>query len=712
MFDPVRRSGKVMPSFSWVISVIIITISAYPSAPRASAGQPESSEIASNSSKVERAREHGGGRAVYWETESLRVERSETGAETLSGRLSGVTAPARLRNDDPSSEKSERTTILAAHSDSLLRLSQDLAHARNFEKAESILRALISDDPNNAAALYQLAVTLSWAGQYDESVKSYKRLHAVQPDNYGLLLEMAKVRLWNADRERDRKSYGEAVRLLQEYLKHDPSNPAGLKSLGYAHLRSGNFFDAHWVLSIALKENPGDIEAQYLLGQALAHLGEWGEAGELFERILDNRPLAHQVRLSYADLLSWMSLYDQAAAHYNTVLQSDPYNADALTGLGRMMLWQGDIGSAEIYFNSALSEHDDAEGPLFEIANLRMIEGRINDAAGFYEKVVKVNPLNRPARRRLNEVLWFTSPIASVKSGYFEDTRGYSRYWVGGDVRYPIGDHLRLDAAYSRWTFSEPETPDFHRSDLSLSLQCGFGRWLEGTLSSTASVHPHQDDSLSLRGSSSLRFSPLSGLSLYLSYGRQPYVENLAVVMNNYFFDHAGIGLDCRIGKRLSIQPSVSRSWFKGAYSLGYYDTSRRSWIPVIVRQDHGAREEAVFQISTRTTDNPSIDLRYRYSISDYQSAVGVPYWAPSDFQQHIAIVTLSEQFEGGLSLVMEGRGIYTKGTTDLGYGVSGSAGYRFGGTLYVELGAQYDRVHVDLPWEALEVRFDLGVRL
>jgi len=666
----------------------------------------------SDFSSFKKPRNQFAGQVVYSHATLLSVVESEESIRIASKQNSNKMTLTQLPSDDPSSQKSEKAATSKACADSLLNLSQELANSRNFDKAESILETILADNPANVYALYQLAVVFSWAGKYNESIQAYKRLHKLQPENHGLLLEMAKVRLWKADRENDNSSFKEAVRLLESYLKLDPLNLTALKQLGYAYVHSGELTHAFRVLTIALERDPEDSESGYLLGQVLAYQGKYDKARSHFEQILDKHPQALNIRLAYADLLSWMSLYQESAKQYDMILETDPYNQGALIGLGHLKSMQGDFGSAEVYYNSALSGHQNVEGPLLEIGNLKLWQRQWDKAVGYYKKVLGINHKNRLAQRGLEDASWLNSPIITFVSGYFEDTRASKRYWVGGQMKDNNGDHVVVRITYLKWSFSEPERPTLSQNDVTVALQYYISRWLEGSSSLRALIFSNQEVSLSVRWASSLMATPVRSMKLYFSYGREPYMENLTVARTNYFFDIGGVGLDWELRKWLSTQLSYNKSWFNGTYSLGYYDPGIKSWITLSSYQDRSTKNEAMFQVSGRILNNPEIYLKHKYLTTDYRANGDVPYWAPSNLQQHITTIDIEKTFHNRLKLGVECRGIHTQSARELGFGISGTFLYRLKGILQTELSISYDKVHVNLPWEGLGGSFAFSLRL
>ncbi len=137
-----------------------------------------------------------------------------------------------------------------------------------LEESERMLRKAYSLNPCDRLVVLNLAELLSKRGSYDEAL--------------GVLgAEMKKRR--PPDRWIMAKYYSILAARAERKLKTSPSDPAALKELGIAlcrlgRLKKGNFERAVSCLRKVLERNPGDLDARFFLGLALAETGYKDEA--------------------------------------------------------------------------------------------------------------------------------------------------------------------------------------------------------------------------------------------------------------------------------------------------------------------------------------------------------------------------------------------------------------------------------------------------
>lgn len=74
--------------------------------------------------------------------------------------------------------------------------AEKAAGAKEFQKAESILRDILRDTPDDERARFLLARVLSWSGKQAEALDEYGRLLAVSPENADYLLGRAQTLWW------------------------------------------------------------------------------------------------------------------------------------------------------------------------------------------------------------------------------------------------------------------------------------------------------------------------------------------------------------------------------------------------------------------------------------------------------------------------------------------------------------------------------------
>jgi tetratricopeptide (TPR) repeat protein len=149
-----------------------------------------------------------------------------------------------------------------------------LLHYRQADFAEAVkeLKQLGSDDPDYSESLFYLGLAAYKAGDNNEAAASFEKLAEKAP-----LLEV----LNNAGAAALAKGENEkALHLLRRALANSPADATYRFNYAYAQWRNRNYADAVEHLRVAVKANPRDGEAQFLLSKCLAALGQQAEAAQ------------------------------------------------------------------------------------------------------------------------------------------------------------------------------------------------------------------------------------------------------------------------------------------------------------------------------------------------------------------------------------------------------------------------------------------------
>jgi tetratricopeptide (TPR) repeat protein len=153
----------------------------------------------------------------------------------------------------------------------------------DFSEAIQLFKGLTSGDPNYAEGLFYLGLATLKSGDTNESLAAYTKLVEIMPmletfNNTGVLM-LAKGD--NAG----------ALQMLWRAVANSPNDPLYRFNYGYALWRSKNYQEAAQHLRVAVKANPRDGEAQFLLARCLAATGQQAEAAQVdneAKRNLDN----------------------------------------------------------------------------------------------------------------------------------------------------------------------------------------------------------------------------------------------------------------------------------------------------------------------------------------------------------------------------------------------------------------------------------------
>lgn len=153
--------------------------------------------------------------------------------------------------------------------------------------------------------------------------------------------------------------YDESVALLEEAVRHCPTDPYLRIMLSKAMMRSGQAEEAVKAASAgkSMAETPEEDTPAALMALGDAHKakGELDEAISCYQKALSLRPDFVDCRLSLAD--SYLSKGDLRAAEEQVeyVLKSEPENPDALFWAGQIAIAKGETRKASAYLQGALS---------------------------------------------------------------------------------------------------------------------------------------------------------------------------------------------------------------------------------------------------------------------------------------------------------------------------------------------------------------------
>jgi len=162
--------------------------------------------------------------------------------------------------------------------DSLMELVIGLIRRRAFGLAETILRTLLSRDPDDRRVLFNLGVLLCEQGRFPEARRTLRKLIGTAPDfadgwnALGVALSM----------EGKRK---EAEGVFQKSLTLDPKNGCTLRNLGALMARK-NPQEALPYLKRATKLLTSDQSAQYAYGKCLMDIGSLADADPVLKKAI------------------------------------------------------------------------------------------------------------------------------------------------------------------------------------------------------------------------------------------------------------------------------------------------------------------------------------------------------------------------------------------------------------------------------------------
>ncbi len=204
-----------------------------------------------------------------------------------------------------------------------------LIEAKQSDKAFSLLKQFIQQNPDNIDAIYFYGVRLSWLGQND---KAYKVLSQIKnKDNYDVQLMLGKILSWSGKLEK-------AKRKLQIVIENAGSLQQvqqAKKALAYTYLWGGEKQQAKKLFEEIVQELPEDKESAE---QLMVLRGNLQPIIKKYEKLLQRNKISNEQLLQLAQFYQQLKNSEKAIQTYEKYLKINPYNLEVYKSLGNLYL--------------------------------------------------------------------------------------------------------------------------------------------------------------------------------------------------------------------------------------------------------------------------------------------------------------------------------------------------------------------------------------
>jgi tetratricopeptide (TPR) repeat protein len=258
-----------------------------------------------------------------------------------------------------------------------------LASEKQYKPAQLELEKADALQPATFEILYNLGQAFLRNGEYPEAELALNRALKLKPDSPETLYLLAQV-CANESRPLD------ALDLLLRAHKIAPANTDIIFLMAQVSISQNYFEDAIPLLESGLAIAPQRSDLLAALGQSYLMSDKVDKAIEAFKKLIEIEPSAR----SYAFLgLSYQRLgrFDEAKQYFQEGLKLDPHDSFCLFNLGFIAERQGDSAGAEARFQETLRSNPNFPDALLELANLRIANRRLPEAADLLRKYVQVS---------------------------------------------------------------------------------------------------------------------------------------------------------------------------------------------------------------------------------------------------------------------------------------------------------------------------------
>jgi tetratricopeptide (TPR) repeat protein len=231
---------------------------------------------------------------------------------------------------------------------------------------------------------------------------------------------------------------------------------ADILNQGWQYHRAGDLARAEALYREALRLNPADAMAWFLLGLAVRGRGALADAEDAYREAVRLRPDFFEALNNLGNVLALRGRPEEAADYYRRVLRLRPDYVEAHNNLGAALRHQGDLAAAEASYREALRRRPEYPDALNNLGDVLARRGRLDDAVACYRQALRLRPDYAEAHSNLAVALRQQGKFDEAVAAFGEALRCRPNY---ADVHYNLG------MAY--WENGRPaEAADCHRRAL------------------------------------------------------------------------------------------------------------------------------------------------------------------------------------------------------------------------------------------------------
>ena len=327
-----------------------------------------------------------------------------------------------------------------------LKLVRFYQHVGKPEKIEPTLQTLASIKPHDEKPHILLGDFYAWLGQPDKALASYQRATEINAGstvardklishylNTGKTSEAeTKVkdilekdrkdlmgRLFDARIRLAKNNADEAISLLQGIVKDEPQFAVAHHFLGVAFLQKRQFVQAREAFAEAVKLNPNLPESRTAIAQIYLAEGSADLAIEHAQAAIQLNPRNVQAAIIAGDAYLLKGDTAKSKQVFEAIAKALPNESLGPYSLGLVARAEKNDAKALTYFEEALSKKPTAIDPLVQIVQIKIAQGKSNEARQRVTKQLEASPSN-PLLYNLLGQLWMQTKDAGQAETAFK----------------------------------------------------------------------------------------------------------------------------------------------------------------------------------------------------------------------------------------------------------------------------------------------------
>ena len=266
--------------------------------------------------------------------------------------------------------------------------------SRIYSDQLTFFEHVVAHNPEAAGAHLNLAQALIDEGRLEDAVQAATIAVEQRPESYDAHINLA-IALGELER------YDESERHLRQAVEIAPTESEPHANLAVLLSRRNELDEAEQHLRRAMELAPGDLGVVSNLARLLALQGQTEklqEALALYDRLLAGNAGDIAVRQAKGDILVRLGRHDEALTNWQQALDQgvEPNVAFAIhVSMGRAE-WakSADANAAAPHYERALAIHPLHASTVGDLASLRIVQQRYEDAAALFQQAIEQAPDN------------------------------------------------------------------------------------------------------------------------------------------------------------------------------------------------------------------------------------------------------------------------------------------------------------------------------
>ncbi len=288
------------------------------------------------------------------------------------------------------------------------------------------------------------------------------------------------------------------------------------------------------IYSALVKKYPDDNDLKIQFAQVLSWSGNLDSALAVYREVLSSEPNSFDALLGYATVSSWKGEYEISLKLLKGLLFQHPSNVEVLVAAARVSFWVGDLANAVKYASRIIELDHSQKDALLILAQAYEKDLNFKSSSEYVERLLRLDPDNETAKR-LSSALQ-NEFLDKLSLGFYDENFGpanrYSNKIVSlffdRRISYPLEVFGEIDSRdiFGSKDFAGAVGGSYKFSDV-FSV---YGDFLYGPNSSTAQRE---------RGTIELNYRIFGPLSVTGSYQYLQFAGNAVRVLSpaiSYYF--------------------------------------------------------------------------------------------------------------------------------------------------------------------------------